>query len=433
MPWNQPGSGGDRDPWGQKDGSKNGARNGQDEGPENGGGRNGPPDIDEVLRDAKNRIDSLFGGRRGGSSGGGGSGGRGRGSDGPSSSMIGLLLLVVVGVWVFSGFYTVDQGEAAIELRFGKYSETKDAGLRWHWPTPLESVEKVNTQNVNTVEVGYRDIGRGIQSVPREALMLTQDENIIDVRFAVQYDVKDPANLLFNVEEYNPRDLADEVVRGATESAVREIVGRNTMDFAITDGRAQLVSETEILLQDILDRYDTGVNIRTVEMQNAQPPAEVKDAFDDVVKAREDEQRLKNLAEAYANDIIPRARGFSARILQESEAYKASVTAKAEGESERFSQVLEEYAKAPGVTRDRLYIEAMEDVLSESSKIIIDQSGGNSLMYLPLDQLINRGGSQNNDGGATSTATQRMINSGSTQNSVDSRSSGRTVDRSSRN
>ena len=434
MPWNQPGSGGDRDPWGRN----GGARNGQNDGSDNGsGGREGPPDIDEVLRDAKNRIDSIFGGRRGGSGGSGGSGGgssRGTGS-GMSSGMIGLLVLVAAGVWVFSGFYTVDQGEQAIELRFGAYSETKDAGLRWHWPVPFESVEKVNTQNVNTVEVGYRDLARGIQTVPREALMLTQDENIIDVRFAVQYDVKDPANLLFNVEEYNTQEIADDVVRGATESAVREIVGRNTMDFAITDGRAQIAAETRSLVQEILDRYDTGINIRTVEMQNAQPPAEVKDAFDDVVKAREDEQRLKNLAEAYANDIIPRARGFAARIVEEAEAYKASITARADGESQRFTQILDEYTKAPKITRDRLYIETMEDVLSQSSKIVIDQQGGNSLMYLPIDQLMNRGGGTRTASGPANSdgPTQAFGNRSADQSTVSTRISGRTVDRSGRN
>ena len=423
MPWNQPGSGGDdRDPWGQNDGHNGGGR-------KRGDGRDGPPDIDEVLRDAKNRIDSLFGGRRGG----GGGSGRDRKGDGPSGSAVALLVLIGIGVWIFSGFYTVDQGEQAIELRFGAYSETKDAGLRWHWPTPLETVEKINTQNVNTVEVGYRDTGRGIQTVPREALMLTQDENIIDIRFAVQYDIKEPTDLLFNVSEYNPREMAESVVRGATESAVREIVGRNTMDFAITEGRAQLAAETKTLVQEILDRYDTGINVRSVEMQNAQPPEQVKDAFDDVVKAREDEERLKSLAEAYANDIIPRARGFAARILQEAEAYKASVTALAEGESERFDKVLDEYSKAPQITRDRLYLESMEEVLSRSSKIVIDQQGGNSLMYLPLDQLINRGGTSfpTNRESGFSASTNTPSADRSTGSGL--RSSSRSVERSGRN
>ena len=268
---------------------------------------------------------------------------------------------------------------------------------------------------------------RQIQSVPREALMLTQDENIIDIQFAVQYDIKDPINLLFNVSEFNDVDLADLVVRQATESAVREIVGRNSMDFAITEGRAQLASETKVLVQEILDRYETGVNIRTVEMQNAQPPEQVKDAFDDAVKAREDEERLKNLAQAYANDIIPKARGFAARILQEAEAYKASIVAKADGETARFDQVLNEYAKAPDITRDRLYLETMEEVFSRSSKMVIDQqNGGNNVMYLPLDQLIrNRQSSLGNTNqGQVNSTQENLLNS---TNST--RSTSRSVDR----
>ena len=420
MPWNQPGSnqpgtgGNNDDPWGQRKRSGNSRQQ-------------GPPDLDEIFRQAKERIDNLFGRRKGGDggnddnlSGGGRSGGNG---------LIILLLVIGVGFWIFTGFYTVNQGEQAIELRFGKYTETNDAGLHWHIPTPFESVEIINTQNVNTVEVGYRKGSRSVQSVPREALMLTQDENIIDIHFAVQYDIKDPTDLLFNVSEYNSRDLADGVVRQATESAVREIVGRNTMDFAITEGRAQLASETKVLVQDILDRYQTGINVRTVEMQNAQPPEQVKDAFDDVVRAREDEQRLKNLAEAYANDIIPKARGFSARILQEANAYNASIIAKAEGETARFDQVLSEYRKAPGITRDRLYLETMEQVFSRSSKMIIDQqSGGNNVMYLPLDQLLkNRNQLPEESGLSNQGRSQRSAGNQVTNRSL--RSTNRSVDR----
>ena len=427
MPWNKPGSGGgDRDPWGQN----NTGSNGDDRRGGNRGGQDGPPDIDEVFRDAKNKINDMFGG----SKGGGGRGGQsGRSGEGPSGSMIAIVVVLLIGGWVASGFYTVDQGEQAIELRFGAYSDTKNAGLRWHMPTPIEKVEIINTLSVNTVEVGYRQSGRSDQSVPREALMLTQDENIIDVRFAVQYDVKNPEDLLFNVSEYDPRYVAETVVRGATESAVREIVGRNTMDFAITEGRAQLAAETKTLVQEILDRYETGINIRSVEMQNAQPPEQVKDAFDDVVKAREDEERLKNLAEAYANDIIPRARGFASRITQEAEAYKASIVAKAEGESARFNQVLDEYSKAPGITRDRLYLETMEQVLSQTSKIVIDQQGGNSLMYLPLDQLINKGGNTTTAQGTNSFSP--LSSQSTAQSSVfnNNRSATRSADRSSRN
>jgi len=374
MPWNQPRSGGNNnDHVGHRD--------------SRGDRQNGPPDLDQIFRDARKRLDAILGGGRGGRNGGDKNGKKSGGSI--SNSVIAFLAVVGFGAWLASGIYTVDQQEQAVELRFGKYSETNNAGLNWHWPAPFESVEIINTQNVNTVEVGYRESGRNVQSIPREALMLTEDENIIDIQFAIQYDIKNPTDLLFNVSEYNPRDIADTVVRQATESAVRGIVGRNKMDFAITDGRAQLAAETKALVQDILDRYKTGVNIRSVEMQNAQPPAQVKDAFDDVVRAREDEERLKNLAEAYANDVIPRARGFSARILQEAEAYKSAIVAKAKGEASRFAQVLDEYTKAPSVTRERLYLETMEQVLTNSSKMIIDQQeGSNSVMYLPLDQLI---------------------------------------------
>lgn len=364
MPWNEPGSG-NKDPWGQ------------------GNGQQGPPDLDEILKNIQNKLGGVFGGRGSGSGGGGGrklpTAGRG---------IIGVVLVVLVGLWIVSGWYVVEQGEQAVELRFGEYQEVKDAGLRWHWPYPIEAAELVNVQKVNTVEVGYRSNQRSnqISEVPREALMLTKDENIIDIQFAVQYDIKDPRDLLFNVSESPPL-----VVRQATESAVREIVGSNTMDFAITEGRAEIAAATQDLLQQILDRYESGINIRTVEMQNAQPPTEVKAAFDDAVKAREDEQRLINEAEAYSNDIIPRARGAAARITQEAEAYRESTIALAEGQTSRFNQVLDEYRKAPEVTRDRLYIESLESVLGNSTKLVIDQGeGGNNVMYLPLDQLIKR-------------------------------------------
>ncbi len=373
MPWNEMGSNGPddkdpKDPWGRRNQRHNA----------------GPPDLDEIFRLAKNRLNAMFGGGNGGGTGGD----KGGGGLALPGGVFGLALVVGLGVWLFSGVYQVDQGEQAIELRFGEYQETKSAGLQWHIPYPIEGVEKINTQNVNTVEVGYRKGAGSLSTVPREALMLTQDENIIDIQFAVQYDISDPTALLFNVSEFNRSNMAETVVRQATESAVREIVGRSTMDFAITEGRARLAAETKGLVQQILDRYQTGINIRTVEMQNAQPPSQVKNAFDDVVRAREDEERIKNLAQAYANDIIPRARGAAARILQEAEAYKASTVADAEGQASRFDQVLNEYAKAPQVTRDRLYIEAMEEVLRNSSKMMLDQQGGNSVMYLPLDQLI---------------------------------------------
>ena len=365
MPWDQPGSGGDKDPWGQKNNQQ------------------GPPDLDQVIRDIKQKLGLSRGGK--GSGGGDKEARGGGGAQKPALGMIVLVALVALGFWVASGFYTVTQGSQGIELQLGKYKRTTDAGLHWHIPTPVESVEIINTSRENTVEVGFRSRGgTASTSVPREALMLTEDENIIDIQFAVQYDIKSPTDLMFNVS-----DPIETVVRQATESAVRETIGKNLMDFAITEGRSVIAADTQVLLQQILDRYQTGINVRSVEMQDAQPPAQVKDAFDDAVRAREDEQRLKNLAEAYSNDIIPRARGNAARVLQEAEAYKASVIANAEGEASRFDQVREEYEKAPKVTRDRMYIDTVQNVLGNTSKMVIDQSqGGNSVMYLPLDKMI---------------------------------------------
>ncbi|MFP6853877.1 MAG: FtsH protease activity modulator HflK [Pseudomonadales bacterium] len=406
MAWNQEGPE-NKDPWGQ------------------GNGQKGPPDLDQVIRDLQKKLGGIFGKSSSRGGGGGGSGG-GKGK-GLSLGRTGgsLLAIVVVGLWIASGFYVVDQSEQGVELRFGQYQEVKPAGLRWHMPYPIESVEIVNVQKVRTVEVGYRtreggttrDGATQLVLVPREALMLTADENIIDIQFAVQYNIRDPRDLLFKVSE-----PADQVVRQATESAVREIVGRSSMDFVITGGRAEIAFETRELLQNILDRYQTGITVRAVEMQNAQPPAEVKDAFDDAVRAREDEERLKNEAEAYANDIIPKARGAAARIVQESEGYKESVIATSQGEASRFLQVLEEYNLAPGVTRDRLYLEAMEEVLSRSTKLVIDQgSNSNSVMYLPLDQLIRRqeeiSGSYVGDTGTSGVVTQGSGASGFSQGS----------------
>ena len=388
MAWNEPGSD-NRDPWGQ------------------GNGQNGPPDLDDLIKDLKKKFSGFLGGGGRKSAGGGGGGGM------PSlGGKAWVLIVLVLGLlWAASGFYVVEQGEQGVELQFGQYKQVTEAGLRWHLPYPVETVEIVNVQQIRTVEVGYRSNTRSNQfaTVPQEALMLTKDENIIDIQFAVQYDIKDPRFLLFNVSEN-----LDQVVRQATESSVREVVGRNTMDFAITGGRAEIAQETRLLLQNILDRYQTGINVKAVEMQNAQPPSEVKGAFDDAVKAREDEVKFRNEAEAYANDIIPRARGSASRVLQEAQAYQASVVAKAQGEASRFTQVLNEYHKAPGVTRDRLYIDAMEQVLSRSTKIMIDQSaGGNNVMYLPLDQLIR----QRNDSAGRTDPT-RFDDAGGIANSL---------------
>jgi membrane protease subunit HflK len=363
MPWNQPGSGGNKDPWG------------------GGGGRQSPPDLDDIVKNVQKSLGGLLGGKRGG---GGGDKSSFGGSGVPNK--VGLLIgvLAVIGFWAWQSVYTVQQGVVGVELRFGAYSQTTQAGLQWAW-WPIEEVIMVNVQKVNTVEVGYRTTGNNRQSstVPREALMLTADENIVDLELAVQYNVKEPTDLIFNVAENS-----ETIIRGATESALREVVGTSKMDFVLTDGRPEVARATKALLQLILDRYQTGINILAVEMQDAQPPKEVKPAFDDAVKAREDQVRLINEAEAYANDIIPRARGRAARLLPQAAAYQASVIARAIGEASRFTQVLAEYQNAPDITRERLYLESIEEVLTNSSKLMIDQQGGNNVIYLPLDQLM---------------------------------------------
>jgi membrane protease subunit HflK len=362
MPWNQPGGSDGKDPWGNK--------NNQD----------GPPDLDEIVKNLQKRFSGLFGGGKKG----GGSTSSGGGSMGILG--IGIIALLLLLGWMATGLYIVEQGERAVILRFGKLVDTTTAGLNWHFPAPIEKRIIVNVEEVNTVEVGYRSTRNGsLQAVPRESLMLTEDENIIDIAFAVQYRIQDPTQFLFNVS-----DNKDVVVRAATEAAVRETIGKTSMDEALTSGRAEVITKTRDIVQTILDRYESGIEIVTVEMQHALPPAEVKAAFDDAVKAREDEVRLVNEAEAYSNDVIPRARGRAARIEQDAEAYKAAIIATASGEAERFTQVAKAYAKAPEVTRERMYIETMEKVLTGSNLVVIDQQNSNNIMYLPLDRMINR-------------------------------------------
>ncbi len=359
MSWNQPGPGGN-DPWGQK------------------GGRGGPPDLDDIVKNVQKTLQGFFGGRKGGGGSGGGGGSL------PGKAGISALAVVALVVWALTGFYVVEEGTRGVVLRFGEYRTTTLPGLQWHVPWPVEEVKTVNIQNVNTVEIGYRSTGQGQeQSVPREALMLTEDENIVDMNVAVQYDIKDPEDLIFNVAD-DPR----EVVRGAAESALREVVGTNVLDFVLTEGRADVVRETQERLQQFLDRYMTGINVIAVEMQDAQPPREVKPAFDDAVKAREDQVRIINEAEAYRNDILPRARGQAAREIQEAQGYKEAIIAQADGEASRFEQILIQYERAPDITRQRMYLEKMEQVLSNSSKLMLDQQGGNNVIYLPLDQLL---------------------------------------------
>ncbi len=359
MAWNEPGGSKDNDPWGKPNKDQ------------------GPPDLDEVVRKLQDKLGGLFGGRKGGAGGGG-----------PlraGALGIGIILGVIALVWIASGLYIIAPAERGVVLRFGDYQETTTPGLHWHIPFPIEGVEKVNVDEIRTAEIGYRTGGRGQRggatSIASESLMLTRDENIVDIKFAVQYKVKSASDFLFNV--LDPTVTLNQAI----ESAVREVVGKSDMDFVLTEGRSDIANRVAELGQGILDLYGTGLQVISVNMQDAQPPEEVQAAFDDAVKAREDEQRLINEAEAYSNDILPKARGLAARQIEEANAYKEQVIAQSEGEASRFSQILAEYQKAPEVTRQRLYLETMEKVLGNTDKVMVDVTGGNNMMFLPLDQL----------------------------------------------
>lgn len=371
MSWNEPG-GGKKDPW-----------SGRDQSPET------PPEIDKVIQSLQEKF------------------GRFVGDDGPGfggGRSLGVLFGVGLGLWALTGIYIVDEGNRGVVTRFGAYTETTTPGPHWHWPAPLESVDVINVDNQRFVEVGYRSNGGGRQqssgSVPKEALMLTQDENIVDVRLAVQYQIRrtEVSQFKFNVAD------PDATLKQVTESAVRGIVGKNNMDFVLTEGRSDIARDIKNEIQQILDDYKTGISITSVNLVDAQPPDEVQGAFEDAIKAREDEQRLKNEAEAYANEVIPKARGGAARQIQEAEGYKQRVIARAQGDASRFNQLLIEYEKAPEVTRQRLYVETMESVLSGSRTVLVDSKGGNNLYYLPLDKLV--GSSSEADAMPSSEAAQ---------------------------
>lgn len=342
----------------------------------NNGNRNknsGPPDLDELWRRLNQRLNGMFGNRNTEGGGGFSSGGAGGGN------LLGLLLGALFLVWVASGFYIVDTGQRGVVLRFGKYIETTEPGPRWHLPWPIESREIVNIDQVRTVEIGYRNNVKS--KVLRESLMLTDDENIIDLQFAVQYILKDPEEFLF------VNRAPEDTVLQVAETAMREIVGKNRMDFVLYEGRAEIATRAKVLMQQILDRYKTGISISQVTLQNIQPPEQVQAAFDDAVKAGQDRERLKNEAEAYSNDVVPRASGLASRLKEEAAGYKQAVIANAEGEASRFSQIVTEYQKAPQVTRQRMYLDTMQTVMNNTSKVVVDQKGGNSLLYLPLDKL----------------------------------------------
>lgn len=336
--------------------------------PERGNRNSGPPDLDELWRRFNEKLTGLFGGKPSDPN-----------NNGRAYGGIGIIAAIALVIWLFSGFYIVDEGKRGVVLRFGKYVETTMSGPRWHLPYPIETVELVNTEQVRTVEVGYRNNVRNKN--PLESLMLTDDGNIIDIQFAVQFTIKDPKNYLFS-----NRDTELAVLQVA-ETAIREVVGKNKMDFVLYEGRSEIAARAHRLMQAILDRYNSGVSISKVSMQDAQPPEQVQAAFNDAVKAKQDRERLINEGQAYANDVIPRARGAASRLLQEANGYRQRVIASAEGDASRFRQIVVEYTKAPGVTRERLYIDAMQQILTNTNKVLVEQKAG-SMIYLPLDKLM---------------------------------------------
>jgi membrane protease subunit HflK len=323
-------------------------------------GEKGPADLDAIVRDFQRRLAGLFG------RGGGGDGE----SSGLGSGVVGTAVIALAGIWGLTGLYKVDAAERGVVLRFGKHVDTTQPGLQWHWPWPIERVEKVNTGE--TVSWDYR------------GSMLTRDENIVNVALVVQYRRADPTMFLFKLRS------AEETLQDITASAIREVVGKNVLDFILTEGRAEIAAQTQELLQATLDAYETGITVYEVNLQDANFPAEVEVSVQDAIKAREDKERRILEAQTYANGVVPRARGAASRQIQEAEAYRERVVANAEGEADRFVRILGEYEKAPEVTRERIYLETLEDILASSTKVLVDTEGGNNLLYLPLDQLMQR-------------------------------------------
>ncbi len=368
MAWNEPG-GGKKDPWSGK------------------GGDQGPPDLDEVVKKLQDKFGGMFGGG-GGKSNGSGSGG---GISGPGGVGIGAIALVLLVIWMATGIYIIEPAERGVILRFGAYSETTQPGPHWHLPYPIEEVYKVNVDQIT--------------SFRHKATMLTRDENIVDIELTVQSRIQDAGDYLF--QDQNP----EKTIRDSIETSVREVIGKSDLDFIMTEGRSKVAADIKLKAQDMLNFYKTGLEITSVNTQPAKPPEQVKSAFDDAIKAREDKERLENKAEAYANEIVPQARGEAARKIADGKAYRDRVIAEAEGEVSRFLAVLKEYEKAPRVTRERLYIDAVETVLSQSSKVMLDTKEGNSLMYLPLDKMMggtDTGYQSGGRGGYTSEAARKQ-------------------------
>ena len=362
MSWNEPGGGnnGPRDPW--------------------GGGNQGPPDLDEAFKKLQQSIAGLFGG-------GGRRGGGGPAKGGASNALVGVVLGGVLAVWGLMGFYQLDEQERAVVLRFGEYHATLTPGLQWN-PPLIDEVITVNTTKVRAA--GLREV------------MLTQDENIVEVSMSVQYVISDPRDFVLQVRD------PEVSLQHAAQSALRHVVGDTTMDLVLTEGRAAIGFEVRDRLQQYLNDYTTGIQVSKINIDESKPPAQVQGAFDDVIKAREDEERVKNEAQSYANGIVPEARGGAQRMLEESNAYRDQVIARADGEAQRFNQLLTEYRKAPEVTRERLYIDSLQSVYANTNKVMVDVDGGNNVLYLPLDKMVPNAGQPRSNGGRSGMSERNM-------------------------
>jgi len=349
MPWNEPGK--DKDPWGQKN-------------------TDGPPDLDEVFKDLKKKLNGILGSGKGGSGGGDGAS-SGRGPE-DFSGLISLGIVAAIVAWLLSGIYIVDEGKRGVETRFGAKTVVTMPGPHWHIPWPVENVAIIDVEEVRTAS--------------HSSQMLTEDENIVSLSLNVQYNVKNAEEYLFQVRD------PDLTLKQALEAAIRLVVGRSKMDYVLTEGRSEVASQTKSILQNILDSYKTGLHVLQVNLNKAQPPEEVQDAFNDAIKAREDKERIINEANAYRNDIVPKARGEAASMLEQAEAYRTRVVKSAQGETERFVKLLTVYQGAPEVTRERLYIDTLEEILASNPKVVIDAGSSGNLLYLPLDKILQGSG-----------------------------------------
>ncbi len=390
MPWNEPGGNKDKDPWSNK--------------PSRGNSSDG---IEDAIQKMNDKLGQLFGG---GSSSNNSSDGEGGGIN--KGVLIGLGAIALI-AWLLTGIYTVDSAERGVELRFGKYHRTTMPGLHWHMPYPIDTVEKVDV-----------DRSRTARDASGSTHMLTKDENIISIAVNVQYRIKNPEDYLFNVflPDYESNQMIA-TVYNVMRSALREVVGRTNMDSIIGADREKMAPDIQLIMQRVLDDYKSGIDIMKVNVTDAEAPKEVKDAFDDAIRAREDQNRFKNQAETYAKQVVPNARGKAARIIEDATAYRSQAISKAQGESSRFEQLSSAYSKAPAVTRERLYLETMEQVLESSSKVMIDSKSGNNMLYLPLDKLQGNAGATGSSSlevrGAVASA---MSNAADRANNVPTRS-----------